>query len=258
MHLIYVDESGNTGTNFADPEQPLFVLAALIVPETCWIELERDLEASLMELCPNIAKADSEIHASDLRSGRGEFKGVKVPDRIAIRDRWLQIALKHELKLVYRSIAKRRFHNWLVSTFGSGITINPHVAAFALMARVVNEYLVSLGPSALGMFISDENKEIVRDVEKSIKVLRRKDGALQLTRIVEKGFFIDSAKSRILQLCDLCAMSARKKEERKEGLTAQSVDDTGIGLVEALIHRGNDSLVDVLQWLEDGQHDLGQ
>lgn len=108
------------------------------------------------------------------------------------------------------------------------------------------------------MFISDENKEIVRDVEKSIKVLRRKDGVLQLTRIVEKGFFIDSAKSRILQLCDLCAMSVRKKEERKEELSAQTVDDSGIALIEGLIHRGDDSLVDVLQWLEDGQHDFGK
>lgn len=258
MHLIYVDESGNTGTNFTDSEQPLFVLAALIVPETCWIELESDLEAALRDLCPAIAAADGEIHATELRSGRGAFKGIAVADRIAIRDRWLGIALKHKLKLVYRSLAKRRFQNWLISTFGTGITINPHVAAFALVARVVNEHLVALGPKELGMFISDENKEIVRDVEKSIKVLRRKDGALQLTRIVEKGFFIDSAKSRILQLCDLCAMSVRKKEERKEGLSAQTVDDSGIALIEGLIHRGDDSLVDVLQWLEDGQHDFGK
>ena len=48
----------------------------------------------------------------------------------------------------------------------------------------------------LGMFISDENKEIVRDVEKSIKVLRGMEGTLRLSQIVEKGFFIDSAKSR--------------------------------------------------------------
>lgn len=258
MHLIYVDESGNTGTNFTDSQQPLFVLAALIVPETCWIELESDLEAALRELCPSIAAADGEIHATELRSGRGEFRGVAVTDRIAIRDRWLQIAVKHKLRLIYRSLAKRRFQNWLITSFGTGVTINPHVAAFALVARVVNDYLVSLGPQELGIFISDENKEIVRDVEKSIKVLRRKDGALQLTRIVEKGFFIDSAKSRILQLCDLCALAARKKEERKEGLSAQTVDDSGIAIIENLIHRGDDNLVDVLQWLEEGQHDLGK
>ena len=258
MHLIYVDESGNTGTNFTDTEQPLFVLAALIVPESCWIELENDLESALLDLCPAIAAADGEIHATELRSGKGAFKRIAVADRIAIRDRWLQIALKHKLKLVYRSLAKRRFKNWLRSTFDAGVTINPHVAAFALVARVVNEYLAGLEPKELGMFISDENKDVVRDVEKSIKVLRRKDGALQLTRIVEKGFFIDSAKSRILQLCDLCAMSVRKKEERKEGLSAQSIDDSGISLIEEMIHRGDDSLMDVLQWLEDGQHDFGK
>lgn len=87
---------------------------------------------------------------------------------------------------------------------------------------------------------------------------RRKDGALQLTRIVEKRFFIDSAKSRILQPCDLCPLSARKKEERKEGLSVHSVDDTGIELIEQMVHRGNDNLVDVLLWLEEGQHDLGK
>jgi hypothetical protein len=256
MHLIYVDESGNTGRNFADPEQPLFVLAALIVPEKCWIALERDLEQALSQLCPDLP-ADAEIHAHDVRGGRGHFKGVPVADRIAIRNRWLEIAASHKLKLVYRSIAKRRFHNWLIDTFGTGVTINPHVAAFALVARVVNEYLISFGADSLGMFISDENKEIVRDVEKSIKVLRRHDGTLQLTRIVEKGFFIDSAKSRVLQLCDVCALSVRKKEERKEGLQPKSFDDEAIRLIESLIHRGNENLTDVLKWLEEGQKNGG-
>jgi ABC-type dipeptide/oligopeptide/nickel transport system permease component len=31
MNLIYFDESGNSGTNLADPQQPIFVLGALIV-----------------------------------------------------------------------------------------------------------------------------------------------------------------------------------------------------------------------------------
>ena len=258
MHLVYIDESGNTGINLTDNQQPLFVLAALIVPESCWLDLERDLEQSLSELCPALDAAGGELHATDLRSGRGHFKGMAVTDRIAIRDRWLQIAARHQLKLVYRAIVKRRFHNWLVATFGSGVVINPHVAAFALIARVVNEYLTALPGTALGMFISDENKEIVRDVEKSIKVLRGIDGTLKLGRIVEKGFFIDSAKSRILQLCDLCALSLRKKEERKEGLPAKPIDDEGIRLVEPLIHRGNEALTDVLKWLTQGQNEAGK
>ena len=47
MHLIYFDESGNSGTNLADPQQPVFVLGALIVPENAWQAVETDLERSL-------------------------------------------------------------------------------------------------------------------------------------------------------------------------------------------------------------------
>ncbi|MCE9534040.1 MAG: DUF3800 domain-containing protein [Planctomycetes bacterium] len=258
MHLVYVDESGNTGVNLNDAQQPLFILGALIVPETCWLALEKDLEDAIKAMFPSAAADGSEIHATDLQAGRGIFKGIAVSERIALRDRWLETADRHGLKVVYRAIVKKRFHTWITSTFGTGILINPHVAAFPLIARVVDEYLVSLPGNALGMFISDENKEIVRDVEKSIKVLRGIDGSLRLSRIVEKGFFIDSAKSRILQLCDLCVFSARKKEERRNGLLGKSVDDNGIELLEPLIHRGNESLVDVLTWLAEEQKRTGK
>jgi Protein of unknown function (DUF3800) len=33
MYLIYLDESGNTGNNLQETQQPVFVLAALLVPE---------------------------------------------------------------------------------------------------------------------------------------------------------------------------------------------------------------------------------
>jgi len=45
MHLVYFDESGQTGSNLADAAQPVFVLAALVVPETTWLPIERELEA---------------------------------------------------------------------------------------------------------------------------------------------------------------------------------------------------------------------
>jgi hypothetical protein len=47
MHLVYFDESGNSGTNLRDPQQPFFVLAALTVPETEWVGLEHEGGAPL-------------------------------------------------------------------------------------------------------------------------------------------------------------------------------------------------------------------
>jgi len=250
LHLVYLDESGNTGTNLNDTEQPIFLLAALIVPEAVWQPLERDLEQAIARHVPSMPDG-LEIHATDLRSGRGAFKDISVDKRIALRDEWLQIATRLELKVVYRALVKKRYQNWLHLTFGTGVVINPHVAAFPMVALVIDEHLAGLPGKPLGMFISDENKEIVRDVEKSIKVLRGAEGTLHLSQVVEKGFFIDSAKSRPLQLCDVCALSARKKEERKVGIAGKTVDDSGIKLLESLIVRGNESLQDVLVWLAE-------
>lgn len=258
MYLVYLDETGNTGANLGDAQQPIFVLAALIVPEACWLSLESDLESAIAKHLPALARDGCEVHAADLRAGRGSFKGVPVAGRVALRDEWLEIAEAHRLKVIYRPIVKKRFQRWTHQTFGTGLAINPYVAAFPLVARVVDEYLGTLPGDALGTFISDENKEIVRDVEKSIKLLRGVEGTLRLARIVEKGFFIDSAKSRPLQLCDLCAYSARKFEENQAGFPSKTIDQRGIELLMPLIHRGNESWQDVMAWLTAQQSSSGQ
>jgi hypothetical protein len=127
--------------------------------------------------------------------------------------------------------------------------INPHVVAFALVARVVDEYLKSLSGRQLGIFISDENREIIGDVEKTIRLLREFDGSLKLSQIIEKGFFIDSSKSLVLQLCDLCAYSVRKKEEIKAGLPAKPIDQAGIERVDPIIYKGDEAFQDTMDWM---------
>ena len=171
-----------------------------------------------------------------------------MPERVALRNAWLKVAHSYDLKFVYRSIEKKRYQNWMHEAFGVGVSINPHVAAFPLVAMVVNHFLKE--QNVRGMFISDENKEIVRDVEKSIRQLRLAAGPLRLSQVIEKGFFIDSAKSRILQLCDMCVLHARKKEEVRGGLEAKPFDVEGIKLIDPLILRGNEQIWDVIAWLK--------
>ena len=146
---------------------------------------------------------------------------------------------------VYRAVVKKRFQDWLQSNLED--TVNPYGIAFSWVAQVTNQYLKTLSDSELGIFISDENKEIIHDVEKQIRVLREVEGPLQLDRIIEKGFFIDSAKSLLLQLCDLCAFSARKKEEEKAGLRITPIDRDGIDGIDPLIYRSQ-SFPSTTQW----------
>lgn len=232
MYLIYFDESGNSGTNLADAQQPVFVLGALVVLESSWQAVEADLERVLDLRFPPPRAAGFEVHAGDLRQGTGDFKGVPVVQRLALRDEWLRVAAAHKLRFIYRAITKSRYERWMKSAFGNNISVNPHLAAFPLV---------------------DDNREVVDDIERFLKLLRATSGTLRLDRIIEKGFFIDSKKSLLIQLADLCALHARKEEERKIGLPPKTIDDTGIILLQGLVHRGEESLPDVIQWLQQVQ-----
>ena len=173
--------------------------------------------------------------------------------RLAVRNAWMQVASNHQLRFIYRAITKARYERWMRGAFGSNITVNPHLAAFPLVVQVVNSYLRELSKDALGIFISDDNREVVDDIERFLKLLRATPGSLQLDRIIEKGFFIDSRKSLLIQLADLCTLHIRKDEERKIGLSTKSIDDRGIELLRGLVHRGQESFPDVIQWLQQVQ-----
>ncbi|CAN5895112.1 hypothetical protein BH11VER1_BH11VER1_01950 [soil metagenome] len=258
MNLIYLDESGNSGRNLGDPQQPVFVLGALIVPESKWLDVELAIEKAIAPELARIGGTAFEIHATELRNGTGYFKDQPLAGRIALRDKLLDIAIKHKLQFVYRAITKKRYSRWLEETYGRGVIINPHLAAFPLVVQIVNNHLRSLGDKELGILIIDENREVVGDLEQTVKLLRADRGVLQLDRIIEKGFFIDSKKSLILQLADLCTYQARKQEERKLGLTSSKVDDGGIARVDKLVLRGNEAMSDVLRWLASQNKGSGE
>ena len=253
MHLVYFDETGNTGNALDDASQPIFVLGALVVPENVWMTLEADLAAAIETHFPAPRPDDFEIKGSELHNARGFFRAFAIAQRLALRDAWLTLARRHGLRFVYRAIPKKRYKAWLLNTFGSGVAINPHVAAFPLVARVVDDLLQRQPGPPLGIFISDENRDVVTDVEKAHRLLRNADGVLRLGRIIEKGFFIDSRSSLPLQLCDLCVYAARRKEEAKAGLRVKPMDETCFPLIEPLIHRGDERISDVLAWLTQQQ-----
>ncbi len=101
--------------------------------------------------------------------------------------------------------------------------------------------------SPLGILISDENQEVMPDIEKSIRLLRGEEGSLRLSQIVEKGFFIESQKSHILQLCDLCAYAIRRAEEQKIGYPVKPAKAAIIPLVDPLRHTAGEPMLDAQQ-----------
>jgi hypothetical protein len=70
VHLIYCDESGNIGTNLTDPEQPVFVLGALVVPEEDWRTVEKAIDEIVEHHFPAKDFPKVELHGAELNNPR--------------------------------------------------------------------------------------------------------------------------------------------------------------------------------------------
>ena len=254
MHLVYFDESGNSGNKLDDEQQPVFVLCALMVPADEWQDLEAELDAARIAAFPTSAnRRDVEVHAKDLTSPRRNnfFYDKPSEHRLKLYHDWMQIARRRKLSVFYKAIVKKRYARWLAGTFRDrAVRINPQVAAFAFLSQVINQHLSGLKPASLAIFISDENRDVVTDVEDAIRALRLDSTALRLSQIIEKGFFIESRKSLLLQLCDLCTFCVRKREDEKIGRPLNSTTRTLASLVDPLIYRRPEATIDILAWLQ--------
>lgn len=252
MNLVYIDESGNTGLNLKDPQQPVFLLAAMILPESQWFSLEQLFLSASREYFGDPLPSPFEIHAKDLKNGRGVFEKLTLAQRLSFRDRMLQLLLDNEIAVIYRRIIKSKFAAFCERHYGPGIKVNPYVMALPFVCMEIDHYLRQHGSDQLGMFIFDEQKENLDHAERSLRTLRLDSTSiLKTSNIIEKGFFIDSSKSFALQLVDLAAYYIRKYEENELGLQVSSIDMQTFSKIRELVSTGvGSNIVDVLEWVK--------
>jgi len=252
MNLVYIDESGNTGLNLKDPQQPVFLLAAMVLPESKWFSLEKLFLSIAKQFFGDPLPSPFEVQAKDLKNRRGVFEKLTFPQQLSFRDQALQLLLDNEIAVIYRRIIKSRFAAFCEEHYGPGIRVNPYIMALPFVCTEVDHYIPQSGGDQLGMFIFDEQKETLDDAERSLRTLRLDSTSiLKTSNIIEKGFFIDSSKSFALQLVDLAAYYIRKYEENELGLRVSEVDKQTFGKIQELVSTGvGSNIVDVLEWVE--------
>jgi hypothetical protein len=250
MHLIYLDESGNSGARLDDPAQPVLVLAALVIPFRSWQAVDSALSTSLARRWPE-APDGFEIHASDLiNPTQPETRALTPSARMDFALEWLGLARSNGLKVLHRPIDKVRFRKWQTERLGQGIQLHPQVVAFALLARTLDAHLASLPGDALGILIFDENKQIARDLDKSLRLLREAETSLRPGRIIERGFFIESHRSLPLQLCDLCVYFLRRRYLVRAGAPARPFEEEVFRLLSEIAPDPGDTTREMVTWLE--------
>ncbi|MBW8016480.1 MAG: DUF3800 domain-containing protein [Planctomycetes bacterium] len=251
MNLVYLDESGNTGLNFKDKQQPIFLLAAIIIPSTKWFQMEEVFNNIIDEYWSS-AEENIEIHATDLVKRKKSFKNIAFDKTLEIRDKLLQILIDYKIPMIYIDINKKRYEKFCEDNYGPGIKIDPYIMALPFVCMKVDQMLKEKGDSELGMFIFDEQKDVFADAELSIKTLRLDpNSVLKTSNIIEKGFFVDSKKSFALQLADIAAFYTRKSVEFQEGIRVSEYNKQTFEKIEKIkINAKTQPFGDILDWVK--------
>jgi hypothetical protein len=218
VHFLYVDEAGSTGANLADPQQPVFVMASVIVSDEKWRTTNELVREKLQSYFGAPLSPGFELHACELLSpdGDGPFAGDD-------RQKRSQLAL--DLLAVIGQRGHYVFHvpvykSTLASTaepdkdWGFG-WLHPWEFAFAFQVTMFEEFLrsTSTGASSTGLVIVDHEDACVDFVREHTANRQSDTGWKELKKVVEIGYSAASHANSLIQLTDLVAFTLKKYYE---------------------------------------------
>jgi len=213
LKFVYIDESGNTGWNLKDSNQPYHFLSALSVDETNIMGAQAAIKNIASEHFPlHYSNTDFEFHGTELRKGSGYFKGTPPDERIEIAHKLMSILKEYEVDVFILGIDKGNYY----------ANVHPHQAAFVLLVERLNPYLKSL--NQLGLMVCDENHDIEQPIINDLSRFQEYSTSfgyksVQATEIVDSVHFVKSHNNPIIQLADMVAYftNRRKLVLRKYG-----------------------------------------
>lgn len=221
MHFFYMDESGDTGNDLTNNEQPVFVLGGISLRDEGWNKTHEIWQKAISDYFEGDIPENFELHSNELLSpnGEGPFEGHHIKKRLGLAQKAIDIIVERKHSVHYIAFDKARINN---NECESGLSYNsksPFLLGFDYLITYINQIVKSeLGTSARGMIVFDQKDEHMSSVE-NIFHERRFLGvkAHKVKRIVEFASAVDSKKNPMIQLSDLVVLCIRRFLEIEEG-----------------------------------------
>lgn len=205
MKLIYMDESGHTGTD-KNADQPLHYLAAVCIDEQKVRAVEREIQNIAFTALGAVAHdTDFEFKGHGLRSGKGRyFTGLPTAKRIELVTELLGLLKKHDIRVIWAAVDKAK----------SLAKLHPQQLCFLLVVERVEQWLrkqdIAGGPLTLGLLVADEFDELEQRLIDDLN--RYKDNCVDfgfkskpVERVIDSVHFVRSFNNPLIQLADLVA-----------------------------------------------------
>lgn len=203
MYLLYADESGSTGLDYENKQQPIFSLAGICVEDCKWHEINNKIEEEKIKIYPEFK--DNEIHATELFNAPRSslFNKYTWQQNLSALERIVNLIVDLDIIIQYTTIDKLAFKKHISARFGNSIRIDPYLYAFGNIYYLFNEDLSAL--NSYGIVFTDEINNVSDGLEMLYPKLNEDN-----TRIIEKSFYLDSKKNNFIQIADVCALYFNK------------------------------------------------
>lgn len=206
MYLLYADESGSTGIDYDNPQQKVFTLAGLAIPDEDWYDLNNVIQKKKKDI--SIELVNYEIHANDifqsskdLKKGY-DFRKNTIEENLHILEQLVDLIVELNLPIFSVVIHKANFKKFITRTHGTSIKIDPYLYAFSFLSIDYNNFLIENKKN--GMILLDENNNIIDSLETLYSKLLIDNFESDTSNIIENALFLESKKNNFIQLADVC------------------------------------------------------
>ena len=192
MYLLYMDDSGDDGRSSASSSHLL--LGGLAIKASAWREMVGRIDGIVAKHL-GADRAKTELHGSDILSGRGIYRGLLPAAREALFSEVLTEIGKPDggVSLFFVVLHKECLP----------VTRNTRVVATLQLCQRFNAFLPRAGNHGPGLLICDEHAA-QSQITSLISVIHSEGLPRQLRdNLIETAFFVKSHESRILQVADL-------------------------------------------------------
>jgi hypothetical protein len=221
MHFFYLDESGDTGNNLLNQEQPIFVLAGLSIADKKWVNTKEKLDGVIKAYFNNNIPCQFELHSCQLLSpnGEGSFFNHPIEGRLELVRNLLALIDELGHNIHYFAINKEKMNNANCEFPTLYNSKTPYLVAFDYLITYMNWHVKeNLGQSARGMIVLDKKENYHENIEAIIQNRRYEVPNSQKVKwIVEFSYPVDSKKNPMIQLSDLIALCIRRFLEIETG-----------------------------------------
>ena len=230
MHFFYMDETGCTGADLDNAQQPIFVLGGISVRDEGWRATNEQISALLKAYFGGTLPHRFELHSHELLNCQGAFNGHDRARVNRLVHDILDIVADRSHAVHFVSIDKAKMRDAIAAGAPQHDVVRtniPYLLGFNYLISYIERYVRDdLGRSARGMIILDIKDGYQNDID-AITHYRRYDvvAARRLKWLVEFSYPVDSMRHPMIQISDLVIFLIRKFLEIECGYKPAAPDE---------------------------------